>query len=155
MKVVLKMSTPTFRTLTPVSFFTRFTHMLSRGSSMKTLRSQIEELEGRLDEEVKLRQEAIEAIRWERARQARADAEEAEVSNAGSSANTNIPNSGLNTTTRSKILKMYRMGQPVEQIAEALKVPRGEVELLVRVHEIAMKAFREVSRRTGSGAEKS
>lgn len=47
----------------------------------------------------------------------------------------------LNGALRAKMLKMYRLGQPAEQIAEALRVPRGEVDLLVKVHGIVMRAY--------------
>lgn len=48
---------------------------------------------------------------------------------------------GLNTTLRSKVLKMHRMGQSMENIADSLRVPRGEVDLLVKVHRIVMRAY--------------
>src|SRR5713226_5917054 len=34
---------------------------------------------------------------------------------------------GLNTTLRSKVLKMHRMGQSMDHIADSLHVPKGEV----------------------------
>jgi hypothetical protein len=49
--------------------------------------------------------------------------------------------SGLNSTLRGKVLKMHRLGQPVERIAERLRVPRGEVDLLVKVHAIVMRTY--------------
>jgi len=51
------------------------------------------------------------------------------------------PGSGLSTTLRSKALKMHRMGQPMDRIAENLRVPKGEVELLVKVHQIVMRPY--------------
>lgn len=48
---------------------------------------------------------------------------------------------GVNTTLRSKALKMHRMGQSAERIAENLRVPKGEVELLVKVHQIVMRPY--------------
>jgi hypothetical protein len=36
---------------------------------------------------------------------------------------------------------MHRLGQPVERIAERLRVPRGEVDLLVKVHAIVMRTY--------------
>jgi|SRR5579871_4345757 len=48
---------------------------------------------------------------------------------------------GLNSATRTKVLKMHRLGQTAEQIAANLSLPRGEVELLLKVHQIAMKSF--------------
>jgi len=47
----------------------------------------------------------------------------------------------LNGALRAQMLKMCRMGQPVERIAETLRVPRSEVDLLVKVHGIVMQAY--------------
>ena len=49
--------------------------------------------------------------------------------------------SGLNTTLRSKVLKMHRMGQSMDHIADSLRVPKGEVALLVKVHRIVMRPY--------------
>ena len=49
--------------------------------------------------------------------------------------------SGVNTTLRSKVLKMHRMGQSMDHIAENLHVPKGEVDLLVKVHRIVMRPY--------------
>ena len=54
-----------------------------------------------------------------------------------------IARTGLNSTNRSKVLKMHRLGQSPEQIATNLRLPRGEVHLLVKIHEIAMKSYNE------------
>jgi hypothetical protein len=48
---------------------------------------------------------------------------------------------GLNTTLRSKVLKMHRMGQSMDYIADTLRVPKGEVDLLVKVHRIVMRPY--------------
>ena len=50
---------------------------------------------------------------------------------------------GLNSTNRSKVLKMHRLGQSPEQIAANLRLPRGEVNLLVKIHEVSMRSFNE------------
>jgi hypothetical protein len=55
----------------------------------------------------------------------------------------NPARTGLNSTNRSKVLKMHRLGQSPEQIAANLRLPRGEVHLLVKIHEVAMKSFNE------------
>jgi hypothetical protein len=55
----------------------------------------------------------------------------------------------LNGTVRSKVLKMYRLGQPIERIADNLRVPKGEVALLVKVHQIVMRPYQQVT----AGAE--
>jgi hypothetical protein len=56
---------------------------------------------------------------------------------------------GLDGTIRSKVLKMDRLGQSPDKIADALHLPKGEVELLVRVHRIVMRPYEEVSARQG------
>jgi len=48
---------------------------------------------------------------------------------------------GLNSTLRGKVLKMHRLGQPADRISEVLRVPRGEVDLLVKVHAIVMRTY--------------
>lgn len=48
------------------------------------------------------------------------------------------PKPALNLTKRSQALRMHRRGDPPEQIASALDVPRQEVDLLVKVHRIVM-----------------
>jgi hypothetical protein len=50
---------------------------------------------------------------------------------------------GLNTTLRSKVLKMHRLGQSSERIAGTLRVPKGEVDLLLKVHRIVMRPYEE------------
>ncbi len=47
----------------------------------------------------------------------------------------------LNNTLRSKVLKMHRLGQTPERIAGSLHVPAGEVDLLVKVHKMAMAPY--------------
>ena len=47
----------------------------------------------------------------------------------------------LNGTVRSKVLKMHRLGQSPDRIADSLRVPKGEVDLLVKVHQIAMRPY--------------
>ena len=49
----------------------------------------------------------------------------------------------LSGTVRSKVLKMHRLGQPSDRIADSLRVPRGEVDLLVKVHQILMRPYEE------------
>ena len=57
----------------------------------------------------------------------------------------------LNSTVRSKVLKMHRMGHSPEKISEILRVPRGEVELLVKVHRIVMRPYEGVAAGTLHG----
>ena len=51
---------------------------------------------------------------------------------------------GVNSTLRSKVLKMHRLGQSPERIAGSLRLPRGEVDLLVKVHRIVMRPYQDV-----------
>ncbi|HTC32554.1 MAG TPA: hypothetical protein VK724_04235 [Bryobacteraceae bacterium] len=52
--------------------------------------------------------------------------------------------SGVNSTLRSKVLKMHRLGQSPERIAGSLRLPQGEVDLLVKVHRIVMRHYQDV-----------
>ena len=66
-------------------------------------------------------------------------------SNAGAaSASSAAPGNSVNSTLRSKVLKMHRLGQSPDRIAGALRVPKGEVDLLVKVHKIVMRPYEEV-----------
>jgi hypothetical protein len=49
-----------------------------------------------------------------------------------------VPRAGLDTTMRSKVLRMHRAGQSAGDIAASLRMPKGEVDLLVKVHEIEL-----------------
>lgn len=51
---------------------------------------------------------------------------------------------GVNSTLRSKVLKMHRLGQSTERIAGSLRLPQGEVDLLVKVHRIVMRPYQDV-----------
>lgn len=44
------------------------------------------------------------------------------------------PRPGMNLTKRGQVLRMHRRGENPGQIAAALSLPLGEVELLVKVH---------------------
>jgi hypothetical protein len=56
---------------------------------------------------------------------------------------TNVTKAGLDTTVRSKVLKMHRQGQSSEQIAANLRLSRGEVDLLVKVHQMELRSLGE------------
>lgn len=58
---------------------------------------------------------------------------------------------GLNGTIRSKVLKMHRLGQQPQRIADSLRVPKGEVDLLVKVHQIVMRPYEELPAVAGEG----
>ncbi|MGH9659169.1 MAG: hypothetical protein ACRD96_11540 [Bryobacteraceae bacterium] len=49
--------------------------------------------------------------------------------------------SGLNLNKRSQALRMHRQGEPAGRIAAALAVPRGEIDLLLRVHGMVLSAM--------------
>lgn len=46
--------------------------------------------------------------------------------------------SGLNVTRRTQVIRMFRRGDRPEGIAQSLNLPRGEVELLLKVHRLAV-----------------
>lgn len=48
--------------------------------------------------------------------------------------------SGLNLGKRSQAIRMFRRGEPTEQIAATLRLPAREVELLLKVHRIVLGA---------------
>ena len=49
-----------------------------------------------------------------------------------------VPKSSMNVTRRSQALRLHRKGDSTEQIAAALEVPRQEVDLLVKIHQIVL-----------------
>jgi site-specific recombinase XerC len=57
--------------------------------------------------------------------------------------------SSTNNMIRSKALKMHRLGQSPERIAATLRVPKGEVDLLVKIHKIVMKPYENVAEPQG------
>jgi hypothetical protein len=65
--------------------------------------------------------------------------------------NTELAAGGLNSTLRGKVLKMHRLGQPADRISEVLRVPRGEVDLLVKVHAIVMRTYQDADRLEQNG----
>lgn len=44
----------------------------------------------------------------------------------------------MNLTRRSQALRLHRKGDSSERIAAALEVPRQEIDLLIKVHEIVL-----------------
>ena len=60
----------------------------------------------------------------------------------------------LSGTVRSKVLKMHRLGQPADRIADNLRVPKGEVDLLVKVHQIVMRPYEQSPVGTGEAEMK-
>lgn len=51
------------------------------------------------------------------------------------------PGSDANAATRRKVLKMHRLGSSVEQIARTLRLSKGDVNLLLKVHTIILRPF--------------
>lgn len=47
--------------------------------------------------------------------------------------------------TRRKVLKMHRLGSSAEQIARALRLTRGEVMLVLKVHTIILRPLEQTS----------
>jgi DNA-binding NarL/FixJ family response regulator len=50
----------------------------------------------------------------------------------------------LNLNRRAQILSLHRKGKRVPEIAAALRIPQGEVELMVKVHDLSQSASREI-----------
>jgi hypothetical protein len=50
------------------------------------------------------------------------------------------PPSGLNLNKRAQAIRMSRRGEPAGNIAASLNLPRGEVELLLKVYNLALDA---------------
>jgi hypothetical protein len=60
----------------------------------------------------------------------------------------------MNLTTRGQVLKMARAGRQPEQIAVALGVPRGEVELLLRLQYRPAKGGEQEREKLGEATER-
>ena len=56
----------------------------------------------------------------------------------GSGAGTGV--TAVNLNRRGQVLRLRRRGRTVEEIASTLEIPRGEVELMVKVHDLAQAA---------------
>ena len=50
-----------------------------------------------------------------------------------------MPASGMNLSKRSQAVRLLRRGEDVGHIAAALGLPRGEVELLIRVQQMSVR----------------
>jgi len=71
-------------------------------------------------------------------------AESSITSSAAAPGSAMATGNSVNNTLRSKVLKMHRLGQTADRIAGSLRVPKGEVDLLVKVHKIVMRPYEEV-----------
>jgi DNA-binding NarL/FixJ family response regulator len=81
-------------------------------------------------------------VRITRVRDAHVDQVLAELRAAAQAAQTApepVPFSGMNLNKRTQAVRLLRRGEDVGHVAAALGIPRGEVELLVRVHEMSAK----------------
>ncbi len=63
------------------------------------------------------------------------DAEE----RAGMTALPPAPKASLNLNKRTQVIRMSRRGEPAENIAAYLSIPRREVELLLKIHGLILK----------------
>ena len=50
----------------------------------------------------------------------------------------------LNLNRRAQILNLHRKGKHAQEIASVLRIPQGEVELMVKVHDLSQSASREI-----------
>jgi hypothetical protein len=64
-----------------------------------------------------------------------------EVEGIAEAARQPSPDPGASAVTRRKVLKMQRLGSSADQIAKALRLPKGEVMLLLKVHTIILRPF--------------
>ncbi|HEY6392744.1 MAG TPA: hypothetical protein VIX89_15800 [Bryobacteraceae bacterium] len=103
-----------------------------------TLKQEIRRLKSRLD-----RQQADEAtatrdlkLRLEEITLRLRDSED----RAGVLVAPEAPRSGLNLTKRSQAIRMSRRGERAENIAASLSLPRGEVDLLLKVNALTVNS---------------
>lgn len=66
----------------------------------------------------------------------RRELEEARAELAAAGGSAGLPRGRLDLTRRAQALRLYRQGQSIPQIASTLELPRGEVELLIKVHQL-------------------
>ena len=50
------------------------------------------------------------------------------------------PKASLNLNKRTQVIRMSRRGEPTENIAASLSIPRKEVELLLKVHSLVLNS---------------
>jgi DNA-binding NarL/FixJ family response regulator len=74
----------------------------------------------------------------------RARLSEAERERHSSLAGSSAEPESLNLNRRAQILGLHRKGKRVQEIASALHIPQGEVELMVKVHDLSRSASREI-----------
>jgi len=57
------------------------------------------------------------------------------------------PGVAISNAARGKVFKLHRSGQAADHIAQTLRLPKGEVDLLIKVQRVVMKPYE------NSGAE--
>lgn len=97
--------------------------------------------------EERIKTEAAEFAQGVQALNRRVDALVMEIPN---SEPPTVSSTGVNGTLRGKALKMHRLGQSTDRISEALRVPKGEVDLLVKVHRMVMRPYENASITAGA-----
>lgn len=55
------------------------------------------------------------------------------------------PRSGLNLTKRSQVIRMSRRGERAENIAASLSLPRGEVDLLLKINALVANSSADIT----------
>lgn len=55
------------------------------------------------------------------------------------------PATALNNAARAKVFKLHRSGQAADQIAQKLLLPKGEVDLLLKVQRIVMRPYEQTA----------
>ena len=63
----------------------------------------------------------------------------AQLREAAQPAPESMPTSGMNLNKRTQAVRLLRRGEDVGHIAAALGLPRGEVELLIRVQQMSVR----------------
>jgi hypothetical protein len=53
----------------------------------------------------------------------------------------NIPTNGVNSNQRTQVLRMARRGERADQIAAELRIPKNEVDLLLKVQRAVVRVF--------------
>jgi len=64
------------------------------------------------------------------------------------------PEGDLSTAVRSKALKLRRAGQAPDEIAQKLRLSKGEVELLIKAQKIVMRPYENAEMTSAEGLKK-
>jgi hypothetical protein len=121
-------------------------------AALRALTGELEELRGRLncvERECSLagQSAALESVRlakWSgELQEVRTRLQEWERERR-SAAEQGAESESLNLNRRAQILSLHRKGKRVQEIASVLRIPQGEVELMVKVHDLSQSASREM-----------